>query len=491
MTAIRKDILYTVSAQAFVALALFAQYRIVSDTWGVDALANYTFLFRVRGAIEWIVVMLIPLALTRQLSSETVPQKRTEFLAVGIATTFLLVAAASLILLAFPAFFSKLLFGRDEFANWMVPFGSLLTAYCLNLLATGVLRGMFAFRESSVVSVSAIAIVPAVCLLLGRGHAITSVMTVMGIASSIASLVGLIAGLALRGKGNFAIPMKLPLTRLASRLGELFSFGAPRLVTLTMNALFAVALPWLLAREQDSGLLANFNIMMAFITAGALITSPVGFVLLPHFSRSLASGERGVAADRLRKVSAATVFIGVTGSVIAAGFMQDALSIMFGRSYAEYVALQFAVAICVPCFLIIDVFRSVLDAASRLPLNSLVYGAGLVATICVFVVPLPVPVSLITRASVALAVGYLAAAAACIACASRSFATVILGRSEIGLLISWLCASVSWFVLAVFLDYPPVMNRVFGLVLAAGFVLYLFRSRPAWLEAAGLPSAKP
>ena len=491
MSQIQKDILYTILAQGVVAGALFLQYRIVSATWGVEVLSNYTFLFRVRGAIEWIVVLLIPLALTRQLSAAVSRERRTELAVIGMPLTLLLVALTCAALLAFPQAGASLLFGQRSYAGWVTPFCALLAAYCMSLLATGVLRGIFAFREASLLAIISIALIPAACLLLGRDFSITGVVTIMGVISTAATLAGLGLVLLRRRPRPFGVPKKLSRTRFLEGIHQLCGFGAPRLITLAASALFVVSLPWLMARENDAALLANLNVMMALLAAAALITSPVGFVLLPHLSRSLAVGERSVAAEQLRKVCAATVFAGVVCSALAIIFMQDALDFMLGQAYREFVALRFAVALALPCFLIVDVLRSVLDAASRFPLNALVYLAGLVATVAVFLLPVPITtLSLVARGALALDAGYLAAAVVCLTCAAHCFEARMLVRADWVLIVVWLATMLGWFSVTGFGSASAMENRLFGIAVVACCAIYLRVARPKWAVFIGGPFAK-
>jgi O-antigen/teichoic acid export membrane protein len=491
MSALRRDILYTIIGQGVVAAALFVQYRIVRASWGVEALSSYSLVFRVRGAIEWIVVLVIPLALTRQLSAELSRDSRTEVTLVGVPFTILLIGAACLILLVSPPFTATVLFGRSDYEPWVVPFCALLAAYCLVLLITGVLRGIFAFREASLASLIALALIPTVSLLFGGRFPLTQVVTFAGLMSATATLIGL-AVVVMRHDGfAFGTSARPPRERVFGRIGGLVAFGAPRLITLGASALFMVCLPWMLARQADHDVLAPLNVMMALLAAAALVTSPIGFVLLPHVSRTLAQGDRARAGGELRLICSATLFAGIVAGSLALGFMQDVLAFLFGKGYHGDVALQDGITLAMPFFLFIDILRSPLDAASRFPLNAFIYLAGLVATVAVYLMPLPEGwFSVAARCAMALVAGYLAAATACFACAKHCFGLSVLSRRDLTMILLWITALLIWLWVRRSSEDAGMANRVFAFFAVACCALYARVARPEWLRMLGVSFRK-
>lgn len=483
MSAIRGDIIHTIVCQGLVVAAQFLQYRLVSDAWGIETLSGYTLMYRVRGAMEWIVVIVLPLAVARLMSAEAAPQAKLNIAVAGLAGGLSLYLAVAMLLLVAPALTAQILFGRSEYAIWVLPLCALLGAYCTFMLASGVLRGMFAFREANVSNVISIAVIPTLCLLLGRGHDIRSVVIWMSTASALATFAALAVVVSRRRSSVRLHASLLAPAVVLSALKPLLSFGSPRLVTLGLSAVFAVCLPWLVSSGGGAELLANLNVMLALLGAAAMITSPVGFVLLPHFSLSLAAGEKEHAATQLRTVFSATVFVGVVASFLAIALIPLAMSLLLGQMRATYVPLVAAIAIALPFFMVFDVLRSPLDAVSRAPLNALTYLAGLLGTVVVYTLSAYAPeLSIITRCAAALVAGNVCAAAVCLASAARSFGRALVSRGDVYFISAWLLALTSWILVSGAKGGTVVTHAPFA---AGGLIccgLYLWRVRPRWFE---------
>lgn len=482
MSAIRGDIIHTIIYQSVVAAAQFLQYRIVSDYWGIQSLSAYTLIYRVRSAMEWIVIIALPLAIARMMSAERAPHAKAKFAVTGFAGGMLLYFMVALLLLVSPARSAQVLFGRAEYDIWVLPFCSLLGAYCTFMLAAGVLRGMFAFRAANLSNVVSIAVVPTACLFCLRGHDIREVIVWMSAASVLATIAALALVISYSRSSTL---LRESVSGQGIALGELKSllaFGAPRLLTLGLSAAFTVCLPWLVSSGGDAELLANLNVVLALLGAAAMITSPAGFVLLPHFSRSLAVGDREQAAAQLKVVLSAAVFVGVAASLLAFVLIPLAMSLLLGQMRTAYLPLVAAVAVALPFFMIFDVLRSPLDALSRAPLNALTYLAGLLGTftgyvVAAYVLELPA----VGCVAVALVVGNMCAAGACLMCAVRGFGEALVCRRDLCLVATWFSALIAWILVSGAEWAGGAANATFA---ASGLIccgLYLWRVRPSWL----------
>ena len=415
MKSLRSDIYWTIVAQGAVAAALFLQYRIVRQQWGVEALSSYSIVFRARGALEWIILLVLPLATARQLSMTE--ERKLKW---GLSFTSMLSGAFLLVFFSASCLFFKntasfLMFGTVNLVPWVLPFCSLLISYGFFLLVSGVLRGFFEFRIANGINVISIAVVPTICLMAGGSFILVDVVFYMGIFSVLTTTILFLVYLAIQ-KPEFC---SLKKERFSRDLKSLLSYGSPRLLTLAGSALFIMFLPWLLSMHGETNILAALNSMMAIVSASAMLTAPTGFVLLPHFSRSIAAGDKDEAALLLGKIIDFTCFIGLAGSIMSLGFLDDVMVFWLGNNFSKFTVMLIATSLIVPAFLLIDVLRNPIDAASSIPWNAFTYLVGFFVSALTYVVLIVSRVvNLEIICSISLVAGFGFAAVTCLITAS-------------------------------------------------------------------------
>lgn len=473
----RSDLLWTVFCQLLVVGAVFVQYWLVRTYWGVPAFGEYSLVVRVRGAIEWIILLQLPLAMARVVSSTQNPRPRAVTATVGLALGTGLLLAACGIFLVVPQAISSLLFGNIGFVPWVGPLCALLAGYCLVLLVTGWLRGLFRFGAANAVNVLAIAVVPTLVIAGSGSLEPGAAVTAAGLASALVTLAAML-WLATRSKHQTSpgLAWPEPGEGLASAW-QLLSYGVPRLATLAASALFALCLPWLVAREGQLTLLASLNALLALLGGAAVLTSPIGFVLLPRFSRDIGAGNRDAAAAQLASLVSATLVAGVLGSCAALGLGDLALGILLGKPDTGATALVVATAAAVPLFLLADVLRGPIDAVSHRPFNGLMYVAGfLAATGTYALADLPGT----WRCATALLAGYVATAITGIWLASTLYGRALLSGRDAIPVLAWIVLMVVATAAATLESGPgrPVIAMGGALVLGG----YLWLQPPDWLR---------
>jgi O-antigen/teichoic acid export membrane protein len=410
MSKIKRDIVWTMLAQGSVAGALFLQYWIVRRYWGLEAFGQFSLAFRVRSALEWIVLLQLPLALARLMSMAEQPDRRWRFAVVGMLCGAALVGVFGALALLWPGLAASLLFGSETYASWVAPLCALLFSYSIFLLSSGILRGAFAFTAANIMQVMSLAVVPCVALLVMQHLDVRAAVVRSSLVSAaISAAILLLAVQRLLAAG---IVRRAGPDRAGARtaLQELLSFGTPRLLTVILSGTFTLSLPWLLARDGHVAALAEFNAAMALMAGTALITAPISFVILPILSRNIAQRRTEVATEQLRLLLSATIFMSVLASLAAAGFLGDFMTVLLGERGSTDAVLVVAVAAILPLFLCIDIVRAPIDAASTKPLNAASYLVGGATTVaCYFLLSPLLAGSPILVCSLALVCGYAAA----------------------------------------------------------------------------------
>jgi O-antigen/teichoic acid export membrane protein len=478
MKSLRNDISWTVITQVAVVSSLFLQYRIVSHQWGIEALSSYSIVSRARGALEWIILMVLPLATARCVSfTEDSASKWAIAFTSILSGVFLLILSAGSCLL-FRGTAAQLLFGTISLVSWVVPFCSLLLAYSFFLLISGVLRGFLEFRISNGINVISIAIVPTICLMGGGKFRLVDVVTFLGLFSFTTTALLFLVFLSIK-KPSFSA---LTRERFSRDLKGLLSYGSPRLLTLACGALFTMVLPWLLSRRGDINMLAILNSMMAIVSGSTFLTASAGFVLFPHLSRSFAAGDKKEAARLLGPFLYLTLYIGLAGSIICLGFIEDLLQFWLGIKIPNFDILFFATSLIIPAFLLIDILRSPIDAASNIPWNAVTYFLGFsVCTLTYFGLVAFGSYTSEIVCSFSLIAGFVVAGATSLVLTSKLYGMKHSTKGNLFIIMFW-ALEVFLLKFAIIQNYSKIVVNIASLVFVALLAISIFLVKPLWYQ---------
>lgn len=469
---LRRDVLLSTVTQTAVAATTFAQYAIIQRTWGTEALANYSLLMRARGVLEWIVLLMLPVALARELACHPGSAQQSERQALIRAGGLIAISglAACLALFTFaPRLSGLVLFGSEDLAVWMTPFALLLAGFSLCLISSAIARGEMAFAEVNVIQLLYVAVVPIAAMLLGRHGDLRHVVMVIGAAAVLIAVVSYARHL--RQAEN-----ALDLRRAA---GRLVGYGAPRLTTMGAVFVHTMCLPWLVSWRSDAPVLAALNALLGVVSAGALLVSPIGLVMLPHLSRLRAEGALEQVNSQVSRLVQATLLAGGLGSLGALALLPSVVSLWLGPEVAAHTPLLLACALAVPAYLLTEIVRNPIDAASRRPWNALTYLAGAAAGALVFFAVERASGNLTVAAAAGLVAGMGCAATGALVIVRRFHRLAALDRCVRRAMIAW-SGAVTVSSATLFL-VPPAWHLVFGVCLTLGFVLLVLRQAPAWL----------
>ena len=259
---------------------------------------------------------------------------------------------------------ARLLFGSEELTRLVEPLVPMLLGNQIFFVTFAVLRGQLRIRQANVLQIVQIALLPPLLVLLLGRHGLRSVLLAQGIASTV--IAGIAAVLLLR---HAVRPSTLGRLRTAAK--ELATYGIPRVPgDAALTATYAVG-PILAAHQLDlhaAGLLAiGMNLVIVLSAA----FGPLGVVLLPRMSRSLArSGDVELRARLPLLCGMAAhgcAFLAIVGGV----FGNDGLRWILGRAYVLEPTGMVLLSIAAAGNVVFVVLRSTLDAACFRPVNSI------------------------------------------------------------------------------------------------------------------------
>ncbi|HYA42912.1 MAG TPA: hypothetical protein VEF34_16530, partial [Syntrophobacteraceae bacterium] len=436
-----------------------------------------------RAALEWVILLQLPLAIARELgvrSRTADAESRWRVIWTGLFTGTGILAAVCLLFLIFPQTSAALLFGSAKMSPWVTPFCSLLFAYGILLIANGIMRGLFSFNSANLIRLVCIAFLPTLCLIVGRKSDLRAVVSTMGCVSALTSFIFILHLFATRMPRGLLSRKTVRLDR--GEMRGLLAFGMPRLLTLAMAAILSTMIPWLISNRNQPELLAAVNSLLAILAASSLLTAPIGFVLLPYFSRAISSGNRSQSAAQLTDILSFTYTVGILGTLFCLGAIPSIIAAWLGPSFSAYGGLIVGISLMLPGYLLLEVLRSPLDAVSRLPWNSLSYGAGAAAAGITFYASLRFcHLPLASASALALPLGYTLAGLCGALIAAKFYELPKPGRSFYRQSWSWLLC-----VLALSVEYTLNAHDYIKFLSCSALILIMvyiiYNTRPNWVQ---------
>ncbi|MFA7159778.1 MAG: hypothetical protein WC299_10795, partial [Kiritimatiellia bacterium] len=179
---------FTAVTQVSVAIVTFVLYGIIRWHWGLQDLGEFSQVMRVRGMVEWVALLMLPVAISREIAlrlSDPDPAGRRAIIHAGLALGLAALTVCVVLLMAFPRSSSIILFGNEAYHVWISVFCVLLSGYTLCILVSSVARGLMAFHMVNALQFIYVAAVPVMLFLAGRSMTIKQIVAAMGFLSAV------------------------------------------------------------------------------------------------------------------------------------------------------------------------------------------------------------------------------------------------------------------------------------------------------------------
>lgn len=479
-TSLRRDFFLTAAVQISVAGASFVQYGLIRRRYGLEGLGDFSQLMRVRGILEFAVLLLLPMALTRELAM--LPQNagshsRRRMIDTGVGLGALCVLACISLLLALPQWSAFVLFGNVSFVPWIPPFCFLLGGYAMCLMVSATARGLQIFSTVNLLQFLYVAAVPIVFLVFAWAWPMATIVTAMGIGALVFAVVFFIR---LRPPLGEPLSGDEPLAGYFDTGVKLLKYGIPRLSVIVCMGIHGLILSWLVSSRGESSLLAALNALVGVLSVSTLLVSPLGLITLPHLSRLIAVGKRDEAGRKTSQMLTFALLMGGLSSLGALALLRPVVRLWLGPDILQYSTLFLAVSMVMPGCIVLEIMRSPLDSISVVPWNALTYLSGAAVTVLVFVAA-----SSGWHCSIEVSITLSWIAGTCAAAG----VSVWIGRVLLGFRISDYVLKICgcwWFAAVAFqaMGYgwlPAFWHIVTGLLFILGYLMILLRSAPSWL----------
>jgi O-antigen/teichoic acid export membrane protein len=294
----------------------------------------------------------------------------------GLFTAFV----ASAIIVAKPAALAQILFGSAQHADLVLPLVAMIIGQQAFMLTFAVFRGRLQVRRGNALQILHAALIPvAAVLLIGRGGQATSALWMIGAGTCLLALLSAVVLFR-------SIRWDFTRSEIRASFDILMRYGLPRVPGDLANAgLYALG-PLLAAHSLDMHAAGMLAIGLQFVTVLAAAFTPLGLVLLPRLSRTLARhGDervREILPMAIAVVSYASVFMVLLGAAFGNTWLTWVLSPAY-RIHPVGLAL---LAVAAGANVVVVVLRSWNDAAHFRPVNAVIAAIALAAQVVFWIV---------------------------------------------------------------------------------------------------------
>lgn len=363
ISAILQDTTITLLAEIIVLLAFFIFYRILNDQYGSDDLGLYALSRRV-------IAVLIPLLLLglydgmgRYIAMAESKGERSLIILLGLISFSSTSVIAAGLILPNKQFASKILFGSVNYVELISPFLVLLLGLAFHAMAHAAFRGSLMIKTLNLLQILNLGITPIV-LVKFYNHGFPSLLYMIGMLHGVFAAVPLfillISGI-----------RKIQWSQYKEIGQNLYVYSVPRIPISLIIAGMAALGPILAAGQLSMTEVGYLALSFTLLIGVSSFISPLGLVLLPHLSKMVAKNQIDRIGDKLYMLVGAAVQIFLFMVVQFQVFSEYLITLWMGESFIPSVPVVSIVFVSVIFYGFFVATRSVLDAISTRPVNTI------------------------------------------------------------------------------------------------------------------------
>lgn len=362
---LKGDLLVTVINAIAVFFGIFILYGLLARFMGIDALGD--FLLVRRTALGLLGVFLVG---TNVGLSYYISQGEED----GYGPAALLVfAALTLPLIVLVSWFLHLDILKGFPNELAFPFGVFALAYALQFLAYGLLRGHLNMVGANLLQLMGTGLIPLAAFAIFYSRGVSAILVAIGVGTLLFSALVYLIKL---GWGPYAFAGK--------RVRQLLSYGSQRLPSLAGQFILLGGVPLLIlnasSKAEIAYVISGINMVRLFM----VVVGPVGIILLPRISKAMARGEQARIAQPLKILCQAILLVGVPAALFLSVNSAILLEVWLGTESAVGTRAVQLIVLALPFYLLMEVLRAPIDAASPSGYNSITYGVAALTLLAVF-----------------------------------------------------------------------------------------------------------
>ncbi|MCH7858087.1 MAG: hypothetical protein IID14_00125 [Candidatus Marinimicrobia bacterium] len=459
---LRGDLLITMVNGISVLLGIFLLYGLIARVMGVEALGELLLVRRTALTLMGLLLIGMNIGLPYYIGKEGDQAYAANALVLYLFVTIPLVGVLSGFLY---------LGGLPGFPKALVPaFFIMAAGYAMQYLAYGQLRGHLNMLAANLVQLVGIGLIPLGAFIIFKSAGVGPILIATGLGTFFFAGVVYLTKM---GRGYASLDLK--------KAGRLLAYGFRRVPSSLAQFVLLGGVPLLILSDTGHADIAYVNAGISLIRLFMVVVGPLGIVLLPRISRALAEGRQAQVGHGLELLSRGVLFVGVPLALYLSMNHLTITTIWLGAEGAEGAWIVQIMTLALPFYLLMEVLRSPIDAASTRGYNSVIYSASALVLLICFYGLKTVGLASVTAGTISFVAGQITASMAGIYYAnriyhirilSRPFGTTILGVAALAFLILH--------ILSVSVSGPAAL-LIGGGILGGALSLYFFKSRADWV----------
>ena len=456
------DFLITLASGVALIAGVLILYGLIARVMGIEALGE--FLLVRRTAFSLMGVLLIGMNIG--LPYYTAQGGGQEYGATALAVFLLL--SLPLIGVSTWALSSGKITGFPE--NLSLPFAIFTSAYAMQLLTFGLLRGQMKIWGANILQLIGTGLIPLGAFLLVKDQKVPDLIISMGIATLVMSSLVYLSLMRLGGN-----------TWKPEKARQLLSYGGQRLPGFAAEFVVLGGVPLLIlgssGRTEVAYVIAGISLVRLFLVA----VGPLGVVLLPRISRATVQGNLALIAQGLEALTRTTFMVGIPLALLLSMNGSTILQIWLGADNETGAWVIRSIVLSLPFYLLIVLLRSPIDAASVKGYNTVVYGLAAVSLLGTFYGLRAIGIATLEAGIASFVVAHVAGAAASLYFAHRFYGINIMKPWYLLTVIGVLGGSSAAFYSIRAAVPGPISLLWSTLALVAILAFYFTRSRSDWV----------
>ncbi len=351
-----------------------------------------------------------------------------------------------------------------------LPFFIFTTAYTFQALTYGLLRGHLNILGANLLQLLGTGIIPISIFFIVYDLGMPLIFVTIGLGTVTLSAVAYFVKM---GRGYYTVDWQ--------NMWQLLTYSIRRVPTFVADFILIAGVPLLIVSEVSKAEIAYVNSGISLIRLFLIMVYPLNLVLLPRVSKALAAGKKAPVSRNLEVLCKTVLLIGIPLAALLSVNGSVILEVWLGSGSTTGIRAVQLIVLALPFYLLMEVLRSPIDAASSRAYNSLAHGAAALALLITFYGLKTAGMAGIEAGVISFVVGYLTVAAASLYYTHKIYRISILCPSYL-----LTVAGITGCFLLLHYSIDAVLPEfwsflVSGVVLMIALGLYLTKSRSGWV----------
>jgi len=348
-----------------VMLGVFLLAGFIARDMGIEALGTYLLIRRTSLTMMGIVLLGLNTGLPFYISRKGEQAYGTASLLIFAMLCIPLIALVSGVL------HSGTLSGYPR--DLALPYFVFTVGYGLQQLAFGLFRGQFNMLGANLVHIIGTGLIPIGIFVLLPNRSLSTLLIAMGLGTFIFS------------GGAYFAKMGWKFFRVGGdKPKQLLSYGLQRLPSAVAYFILLGSVPLLILGETSKANIAYVNSGISLMRVILVGASPLGILLLPRISKALAEGRKSHITQGLDVLTKAVILVGALVAIFLIMHSSALLRLWLGSGGEAGARVVQVIVLALPFYVLMEVLRAPIDAASARGYTSIVYGTAALSLLIVF-----------------------------------------------------------------------------------------------------------